>query len=79
MTLIPEPNDPTPVRVQKLGHVVFMVTDIERTTKFWTEIMGFHVSDRNAIEQILDRTQPGGFGLRSLIHEVVQNTMFQKK
>jgi len=40
-------SDPTPVKVQKLGHVVFTVTDIERTTKFWTEIMGFHVSDRN--------------------------------
>ena len=37
----------TPVRVKKLGHVVFTVTDIERTTSFWTEIMGFHVSDRN--------------------------------
>ena len=37
----------TPVRVRKLGHVVFTVTDIERTTSFWTEIMGFHVSDRN--------------------------------
>ena len=41
------PNDPTPVKVQKLGHVVFTVTDIERTTRFWTEIMGFQVSDRN--------------------------------
>jgi catechol 2,3-dioxygenase-like lactoylglutathione lyase family enzyme len=39
--------DGTPVRVKKLGHVVFTVTDIERTTKFWTEIMGFQVSDRN--------------------------------
>ncbi len=37
----------TPVQVKKLGHVVFNVSDIERTTKFWTEIMGFHVSDRN--------------------------------
>ena len=37
----------TPVRVKKLGHVVFTVSDIERTTKFWTEIMGFQVSDRN--------------------------------
>ena len=41
------PSDPTPVKVQKLGHVVFTVTDIERTTRFWTEIMGFQVSDRN--------------------------------
>jgi catechol 2,3-dioxygenase-like lactoylglutathione lyase family enzyme len=37
----------TPVKVKKLGHVVFSVSDVERTTKFWTEIMGFHVSDRN--------------------------------
>ncbi len=37
----------TPVRVRKLGHVVFNVSDVERTTKFWTEIMGFKVSDRN--------------------------------
>jgi catechol 2,3-dioxygenase-like lactoylglutathione lyase family enzyme len=40
-------SDETPVKVRKLGHVVFTVTDIERTTAFWTEIMGFHVSDRN--------------------------------
>jgi catechol 2,3-dioxygenase len=37
----------TPVKVKKLGHVVFTVSDIERTTRFWTEIMGFRVSDRN--------------------------------
>jgi catechol 2,3-dioxygenase len=35
------------VKVKKLGHVVFTVSDIERTTRFWTEIMGFQVSDRN--------------------------------
>ena len=37
----------TPVRVRKVGHVVFNVSDIERTTRFWTEIMGFQVSERN--------------------------------
>ena len=37
----------TPVSVKKLGHVVFTVSDIERTTRFWTDIMGFQVSDRN--------------------------------
>jgi len=42
-----EYQEKTPVRVKKLGHVVFTVSDIERTTKFWTEIMGFQVSDRN--------------------------------
>ncbi|NIO11484.1 MAG: glyoxalase [Deltaproteobacteria bacterium] len=37
----------TPIQVKKIGHVVFNVSDVEQTTKFWTEIMGFHVSDRN--------------------------------
>ena len=37
----------SPVRVRKIGHVVFNVSDVERTTRFWTEIMGFHISDRN--------------------------------
>ncbi|SRR5713226_2151946 len=40
-------QEKTPVKVKKLGHVVFTVSDIERTTKFWTEIMGFQFSDRN--------------------------------
>lgn len=40
-------QDKTPVGVKKLGHVVFHVSDIERSTRFWTEIMGFEVSDRN--------------------------------
>ena len=44
----PLPAEPaTPVRVKKLGHVVFTVSDVERTTRFWTEILGFKVSDRN--------------------------------
>jgi catechol 2,3-dioxygenase-like lactoylglutathione lyase family enzyme len=37
----------TPVRVKKLGHVVLRVSDIERSTRFWTDILGFSVSDRN--------------------------------
>lgn len=37
----------SPVKVKKVGHVVFSVSDIAKTTKFWTEIMGFQVSDRN--------------------------------
>src|SRR5262249_1129489 len=30
-----------------LGHFVYEVTDIERSVKFWTEVMGFHETDRN--------------------------------
>ena len=37
----------TPIQVRKLGHLVYEVSDIERSIAFWTEIMGFSVSDRN--------------------------------
>lgn len=37
----------TPVRVKKLGHVVLRVSDLERSTRFWTDILGFKVSDHN--------------------------------
>lgn len=37
----------TPIRVRKLGHFVYEVSDIERSTEFWTTVMGFSVSDRN--------------------------------
>ena len=37
----------SPVRIRKLGHVVFRVRDVERSTKFYTEILNFRVSDVN--------------------------------
>ncbi len=36
-------------------------------------------ADREEVERILDRTRPSAYGLRSLIHEVVQSAMFQRK
>jgi len=45
----------TPIRITKLGHIVFTVSDIERSTRFWTEIMGFKVSDRNEIGMVFLR------------------------
>ena len=42
-----ETDATTPVSVKKLGHVVFHVSDLERSLAFWTEIMGFKESDRN--------------------------------
>jgi mono/diheme cytochrome c family protein len=36
-------------------------------------------ADRAAVEGMLDRTAPGGHGIRSLIHEVVQSDAFQCK
>lgn len=35
------------ISVKKLGHMVYEVSDIEHTVKFWTEVMGFEESDRN--------------------------------
>ena len=37
---------PSPVRVKKLGHIVLQVSDVERSIKFYTEVLNFRVSDR---------------------------------
>lgn len=38
----------SPIKVNKLGHFVYEVSDIERTVKFWKEVMGLVETDRNA-------------------------------
>ena len=38
-----------------------------------------HFSDRTEIERMLDRTAKGQFGVRSLIHELVQSRLFREK
>ena len=40
-------NDPSPIKINKLGHLVYEVSDVEKTVGFWTEVMGFSLSDRN--------------------------------
>ena len=40
-------NDPSPIRVNKIGHLVYEVSDLEKTVKCWTEVMGVELSDRN--------------------------------
>lgn len=37
----------TPVQIKKIGHVVLRVSDVERSARFWTELLGFKVSDYN--------------------------------
>jgi catechol 2,3-dioxygenase-like lactoylglutathione lyase family enzyme len=37
----------TPISVLKLGHLVYEVSDLDKSTEFWTDIMGFTVSDTN--------------------------------
>lgn len=44
-----------PFNITKIGHVVLNVSDVERSTKFYTEVMGFKVSD-----VYTDDIAPGG-------------------
>ncbi len=34
-----------PFRITKIGHVVLNVTDLERSVKFYAEVLGFRISD----------------------------------
>ena len=36
---------PSPIRVKKLGHVVIQVRNLERSMRFYSEVMNFRVSD----------------------------------
>jgi len=36
-----------PFRIKKLGHVVFWVSDLDRSLRFYTEVLPFKVSDVN--------------------------------
>jgi catechol 2,3-dioxygenase-like lactoylglutathione lyase family enzyme len=55
--------DVTPIRVKKLGHLVYEVSDVERSRKFWTEIMGFKVSDTNELGMVFLRTNSDHHGI----------------
>ena len=44
-----------PFRITKIGHVVLNVTDLERSVKFYTEVLGFRISDVYP-----DAMMPGG-------------------
>jgi catechol 2,3-dioxygenase-like lactoylglutathione lyase family enzyme len=50
------PAKTTPISVRKLGHLVYEVSDIERSTAFWTEILGFSISDRNEFGMVFLRS-----------------------
>ena len=46
----------SPIKVKKIGHLVYKVSDVDRSVKFWTEVMGFTVSDRNEFGMVFLRT-----------------------
>ncbi len=45
----------SPIKVSKLGHLVYEVSDMERTVRFWTQVMGFTETDRNEIGMVFFR------------------------
>ena len=45
------PNQ-SPVKVRKLGHVVYKVSDMERSVKFYTEVLNFQVTDHNPMGMV---------------------------
>ena len=44
-----------PFKIGKIGHVVLNVQDVERSARFYTEVLGFHISDVYPEEMV-----PGG-------------------
>lgn len=57
-TLISHPKEykgKSPLKINKLGHMVYECTDVERTARFWKEVMGFIETDRNEIGMIFLR------------------------
>ncbi len=44
-----------PFNIGKIGHVVLNVQDVERSARFYTEVLGFHISDVYPEEMV-----PGG-------------------
>ena len=55
----------TPIRTRKISHVLLHVSDIERSVKFYTDILGFKESDRNQLGMVFLRngTDHHSFGL----------------
>ncbi len=49
-------NENSPIKIKKLGHVVYSVSNLERSIKFWTDVMGFKFSDRNEGGMVFFRT-----------------------
>jgi catechol 2,3-dioxygenase len=45
-----------PFKIQRLGHVVLQVSNLERSVRFYTQVLGFKVSDVYP-----EDLQPGGF------------------
>jgi catechol 2,3-dioxygenase-like lactoylglutathione lyase family enzyme len=61
----------SPVKVRKFGHLVYEVSDIERSVRFWTQVMGFTECERNDKGMVFLRygTDHHGIGLKPSTHK----------
>ena len=50
-----------PFRIGKIGHVVLNVGDVERSLRFYTEVLGFEVSDIYPDEMVPGRASRAKF------------------
>jgi 2,3-dihydroxy-p-cumate/2,3-dihydroxybenzoate 3,4-dioxygenase len=72
------PFEPTLAKIQRLGHIVLQVADFERSLSFYTDVLGFRISDRFGSEVAFMRAFPNpyhhslaiGRGDRSKFHHV---------
>lgn len=46
----------SPIKVRKIGHLVYEVSDVARTVEFWTGMLGFKVSDTNEFGMVFLRS-----------------------
>lgn len=53
----------SPIKAKKLGHMVYQVSDIERSVRFWTEVMGFVETDRNDLGMVFFRCNADHHGI----------------
>src|SRR3989442_747529 len=44
----------TPVRIKKLGHIVLRVRDVERSVRFYAEVLGFQLTEIGGLGAFLN-------------------------
>lgn len=63
MEQVPAPTGSLGVMPRKFGHFTAMTTDIERATRFYTEVLGFRVSDWMQRQIVWMRCNPDHHGI----------------
>ena len=62
-----EAKTPVPFKINKLGHIVFYVSDMDRSIRFYTEVLPFKVSDVNENGMVFLRCGAGDHHTLALV------------